>query len=242
MAKGVRKKPYRNPDIIPSSKGKDFPVEHDAWTNMLTRVRNHTTPRAERWAGRGITVCKRWENSFDVFLEDMGTRPPDKSSLGRINNNDGYWCGHPDCPECSACNRQKNCRWEDAEQQGNNQERTIFIEWNGERRCLKEWAKVTGISYICLWERYRDGLSPEEILGQPSGARLKGRRPNRAIKIEHDGKNLTLAEWSDLTGINQKTLSSRYHWGWPPERIVTEPVKPGRRAGRDYSQDQKKEP
>lgn len=240
MAEGVKR--FRNPDNIPSSRGKDNPIEHDAWTNMLTRVRNANTKRAERWHGRGIGVCKRWENSFDAFLDDMGKRPPDKTSLDRIDNDQGYWCGHPDCPECSATNRPRNCRWADAKEQGNNQERTIYLTWNGETHCLKEWADITGIDYQCLWTRYSKGWSPEQILGQQSGEPLRQTRPSRAVRIEHDGKNLTFSEWSAETGIPAKTISARYYWGWEPERIVTEPVKPGRRAGRDYSKDKKPEP
>lgn len=35
------------------------------------------------------------------------------------------------------------------------------------------------------------------------------------------GKTGTLADWSDWTGINPATISSRIHKGWSPERAVT---------------------
>jgi hypothetical protein len=210
-------------------------VEKDAWVNMRTRAKNKNTKRSHRYTGRGITICERWDNSFEAFLQDMGCRPPDKTSLERKNNDKGYWCGHPDCLDCGPLGRERNCEWGTAKQQSNNQERTIWLEWKGERRCLKDWAEHLGIDYTCLWSRYSRGWSVDDILGQESGEPCHKPRPQTAVKIDYDGKSLTFREWSELTGISAKTLSSRYHWGWPPERIVTEPAKPGRRAGRDYS-------
>lgn len=217
-------------------------IERDAWNNIKSRTNGSSGDRGGRWAARGIDVCKRWEESFEAFLADMGHRPPNKKSIDRYpDNNGGYWCGHPDCPDCGPIGRSKNARWATAKEQGNNQERTVYLEWKGEKRCLTEWAEVIGIDYKCLWSRYDRGWSVEEILGQQSGEPLKKPRPDRSLKIEYDGRSLTLVEWAKETGISHKTLSSRYYWGWETERILTEPTKPGRRAGRNYSQGPKKQ-
>lgn len=50
-----------------------------------------------------------------------------------------------------------------------------------------------------------------------------------ARKFEHNGKNLTLAEWSKETGISKKTLNSRTNRGWPVEKVLTTP--PGKTYG-----------
>lgn len=47
-------------------------------------------------------------------------------------------------------------------------------------------------------------------------------------KLTHDGRTLTLAEWSERVGIPAKTLRSRCRAGWPVEKTLSEPVMPGR--------------
>lgn len=37
--------------------------------------------------------------------------------------------------------------------------------------------------------------------------------------IEHKGETRTLKEWSEIIGINYKTIQSRLHYGWDVERI-----------------------
>ena len=42
---------------------------------MLDRCKNPKSKKFPLWGGRGITVCDRWLDSFENFMEDMGEMP-----------------------------------------------------------------------------------------------------------------------------------------------------------------------
>lgn len=69
------------------------------WCNMKARCNNPNHPQYKDWGGRGITVCERWANSFEAFLEDVGDRPADPPGwdgkracyqIDRIDNDGNY--------------------------------------------------------------------------------------------------------------------------------------------------------
>ena len=67
-----------------------------SWQAMKTRCLNPNSDNFQNYGGRGITVCERWLNSFENFLEDMGERP-EGMTLDRVDVNGNY------CKD--------NCRW-----------------------------------------------------------------------------------------------------------------------------------
>lgn len=88
-----------------------------------------------------ITVCDRWRNSFNAFIEDMGRMPDESYSIERIDVLKGY---EPD-----------NCKWIPQREQPKNRNNTLWIAFNGEYMCLRDVAKKTGIKYTTLYQRYR---------------------------------------------------------------------------------------
>ncbi len=108
------------------------------YKNMLARCCNPKSNNYKNYGGRGIKICKRWLDSFENFYADMGDRPKGKT-LDRIDNDGDY------CPE--------NCQWSTMHQQQRNKRNNLIIEYDGERMCLKDWAKKIGIHSTSLKER-----------------------------------------------------------------------------------------
>jgi hypothetical protein len=65
---------------------------------MKQRCQNPNSPAFERYGGRGIAVCERWQNDFAAFLADMGPRPSPDLSIDRWPDNNGNY-------------EPTNCRW-----------------------------------------------------------------------------------------------------------------------------------
>lgn len=85
--------------------------EHRAWIGMRQRSLNKNDKSYAMYGGKGVSVCKRWLNSFENFYKDMGPKPSKTHSLDRIDVNGNY--------------EPSNCRWATAKQQMRN--RTVSL-------------------------------------------------------------------------------------------------------------------
>lgn len=79
-----------------------------SWASMKCRCYQPTCSGFEHYGGRGITVCDRWldgAQGFVNFLADMGERP-DGHTLDRLDNDGNY--------------EPANCRWATRSDQNRN--------------------------------------------------------------------------------------------------------------------------
>lgn len=95
------------------------------YKNMMNRCYYTKHKEFYYWGGRGITVCDRWKNSFENFLEDMGVPDPNLS-IDRIDCNGNY--------------EPLNCRWATAKEQANNVRSKSFASERGVSFAAKEYA------------------------------------------------------------------------------------------------------
>lgn len=106
--------------------------EYNTWCSMKKRCGQKNHKQYKHYGGRGIFVCDRWINSFENFIEDMGFKPSKEYSLDRKNNELGY--------------SKENCRWATKKEQCRNQRTNVLITYNGETKCVSEWAEKLGVS------------------------------------------------------------------------------------------------
>ena len=82
------------------------------WASMKERCKNKNHPAFKRYGGRGITVCKEWDEDFLAFEKWAMANgydpdaPRGQCTIDRIDNDGNY------CPE--------NCRWVDMQVQSEN--------------------------------------------------------------------------------------------------------------------------
>ncbi len=123
--------------------------EYTSWQMMKSRCDNPNYTDYRNYGGRGITYCDGWAR-FENFVSDMGNRP-DGMSLDRIDPNGNY------SPE--------NCRWATSVTQNRNTRRARFLEYDGQRMRVSDWAKHIGISQQGLQWRLKNWPLEKALTG-----------------------------------------------------------------------------
>jgi len=165
-----------------------------SWTSMRHRCNNPGDKNYDRYGGRGIKVCQRWD-SFWTFIEDMGESPGPLYSVERLDTNGDY------TPE--------NCVWADSIQQNNNRTDNRYLIFRGETDTIANHATKIGVKRQALRgmleHHFRMGRSSFVYKGYEFGI------PNHDEKIANDdgvrGLLMQLAGLTCLEDDNGTTLT-----------------------------------
>jgi len=110
---------------------------YKVWNGIKQRCNNPKSTGYEGYGGRGISVFKEWNDSFEVFFIDVVKGYEKGLELDRINNNGNY--------------EPSNVRWATRLQQMKNIRTNNHITYNGETKILSDWAKELSVkpSVLC---------------------------------------------------------------------------------------------
>jgi hypothetical protein len=132
-----------------------------AWNHMLSRCLNELDVQYHLYGGRGIKPCEAIRKSPIALMNLLGDKP-DGTSMDRIDNDGGYWCG--ECSDCLFNGYKKNIRWATFREQNINRRVAVMITIGGEKRHVSEWAKISGLEpHVIKW-RMKAGWPTESIL------------------------------------------------------------------------------
>ena len=169
------------------------------WQRMRGRCKNPNDDAYPHYGGRGISVCKRWDESFDAFVEDMVERPGGLT-LDRKDNDGNYEPG--------------NCRWATAKEQANNKRNSRMLTFKGRTQSLAQWTDDVGMAQATVYGRLARGWSTRKALTVSTLS-------NEPTTIVFRGEEKTLREWSDLFGVKKRTILDRLRLGWNIEDAIT---------------------
>ncbi len=117
---------------------KKYVQEYNSWRSRRLWAKQHNIPFHPDW------------NVFSVFLEYVGLAPTKDHTIDRIKNELGYV--------------PSNIRWASKQLQAENRDNVIWLEYEGKRHTLTEWAGKTGQTKSTLFKRYKANWPTENVI------------------------------------------------------------------------------
>lgn len=135
--------------------GLSYTPEYRAWQTMRSRCLSENCVAYPDYGGRGITVCARWLDDPQAFLDDMGKKPSPLHELDREDNDGNYEPG--------------NCRWVLRSVNDRNRRNNRWVEHDGVNRTLVEWCEIYSLPYTTVSKRLEVGWPVERALTEAVG-------------------------------------------------------------------------
>lgn len=180
---------------------------YNIYHGILSRCYKIQDADYNRYGARGINVCQEWKDSFKEFYDwSINNGYKNDLSIDRINVNGNY--------------EPNNCRWVDSKIQANNKTNNVFINYKNKTQTIKQWADELNLSYDLIRERYRKGMSTNDIFNIPK-RKAKKRVTN---KIKFNGKCLSRIGWDKLLNFPRGTINNRLTRGWSIEKALSTPI------------------
>lgn len=139
---------------------------YSIWHCMKVRCYIKSCLSYHNYGGRGITICNEWKNDFMSFYNwAINNGYNDTLTIDRIDVNGNY--------------EPSNCRWANKKEQDNNRRTSCFIEYNGIKKTVQQWAEEKGINNNTLRKRIRMYGEKSEKLFMPVNYNYSTRGTNK---------------------------------------------------------------
>lgn len=116
------------------------------WQDMLNRCRNPKVDRYINYGGRGISVCKEWQDDFVNYKNwCISNGWVEGLQVDRINVNGNY--------------EPSNCRIVEPIEQGYNKQNTIYIFYNNNKYSLAKICNLNNVNYYTIRKGIKRGLT-----------------------------------------------------------------------------------
>lgn len=149
-------------------------------------------PLYKNYAGRGISVCQEWKNSFLTFYNwCIGNGWKKGLEIDRRDNDGNY------SPE--------NCRIVDNKTNTNNRRRTLWVQYNGERRLVKEVCVQLGVNYRSILCRIEKGIQGDEIFNVHTNKKRFTDDDVRKMRVMREG-GMSYNKIADILGTWKATV------------------------------------
>lgn len=189
---------------------------HKSWESLKQRCLNPNATDYDKYGGRGVTVCERWQHSFEAFLADMGERPAG-TTLDRIDGSGNYDPG--------------NCRWATVVRQNRNKPGGLHIAIDGVAIPFRDWCDRHGVPYTLAEWRLKEGWPIERMADpprpkRPNGHGLRaGRKKRITLTVTIGAVTKPLKQWCAEKSLSYGLVWNRMKAGWPAERLL-DPITP----------------
>lgn len=181
----------------------------NVWRGIKARCTNAKHSAYHNYGGRGITVCKQWLESFDVFKSwavDNGYA--DDLEIDRIDNNGNY--------------EPSNCHFVSRKENSRNRRDNHLISAFGETKTLVEWSEDARceVTQFALMERIYVGWKPEDAILFKRHKKPVRRSTTRLITAF--GETNSLGEWARKMNIDHRRIAKRIDGlGWSAEKALS---------------------
>ncbi len=134
-------------------KGKMRPL-YGVWLAMKGRCCNPKNKSYSRYGGRGIRICKEWEESYSLFHKWAMKNGYKKGlTIERIDNGGNY--------------EPANCTWSDRITQANNRRTNHILIYKAKEYTLAQLCRKFGLKYSNILYRLSQGWSLEDAVRKP---------------------------------------------------------------------------
>ena len=134
--------------------------------NMKLRCYNPKCKDYKRYGGRGIKICKEWNDREIVIISGVRYTKgylafkkwalengyQDNLTIDRIDVNGDY--------------EPSNCRWATKKEQCNNTRRNRYITYKGKTQSFAKWQEELNIARTTFYRKIKNGWTAERIFNE----------------------------------------------------------------------------